>query len=281
MRVTGIELSSDNANVFSFGLNAVSMTDKYLAKTIIGLDADEVVHKFYGFGSRTGSKFYNFSLTKREIVMRIVLNPNYSINESYSDIRDEMYRAISSSRGGLITLLMTAGGAAVATISGFITKFEVPYFSNIPELQITLRCDDPMLRAFNPIIMDVNDLSNSNPILVSDSLSTAPHGLALKCTFTAQTNTFVIQDQAADPDWVFTVTPLVPFPVGSSLYLSSEFGNKYLYVIAGGVTTYLMDRITPGSIWPVVFPGGNEFHFAQIANFTWDNITHYPAYWGV
>jgi hypothetical protein len=42
MKVTGVELSSDNANVISFGMGDVLSTDKYLIKTIIGLDADEV-----------------------------------------------------------------------------------------------------------------------------------------------------------------------------------------------------------------------------------------------
>lgn len=280
MKITGIELSSDDDAIFRFGLGEVSQTEKFFTKRIIGLDADEIFHKFHGTAKASGSKFFNFSLPNREIVMRIVLNPNYSINESVSDIRDNIMRAIAASRTGTVRLLFTASGAAVATLSGFITKLEVPYFSEESELQITIKCDDPIFRGFSPTILESSDLGSTNPILVADSQSTAPHGFTMQCTFTDTVTEFTISDDATTPEWEFKITPNTAFESGDILYLSSEH-DKSLYVDDGVSITHLMDRIEPGSIWPLVFPGSNIFHFDAIADFTWDHLTHYPAYWGV
>ena len=246
MRVTGVELSSDNANIFTFGTSEVASTDKYLIKTIVGLDADELNRKFYGFGAQSNSKFYRYGVTKREIVLRVVLNPNYSINESFSEIRDELYRTISASRTGLINLLFTGGGAALATISGYISKFEVPYFSKTPELQITIQCPDPMLRGYSPVEYDQGEIASQNPLIISDSLSTAPHGFSFSVEFVSNTTEFVIQDEETSPEWTFRIIPSGGFYAGDTLYMSSEYGNKKLYIDRLGEITPLMDRIEPG-----------------------------------
>lgn len=282
MRVTGVELSSDNANVFSFGTSEVASTDKYLIKTIVGLDADEISRKFYGFGAQTNSKFYRYGVTKREIVLRVVLNPNYSINESFSEIRDELYRTISASRTGLINLLFTGGGAALATISGYISKFEVPYFSKTPELQITIQCPDPMLRGYSPVEYEQGEIASQNPLIISDSLSTAPHGFSFEVEFITNTDYFLIQSDETSPDWTFKVFPDGGFQSGDRLVFSGEYGDKKLYVDNGlGQVTYLMDRIEPGSIWPIIFPGTNEFYIEDVEFLSWYALSYYPAYWGI
>lgn len=282
MRITGVELSSDNANIFTFGTSQVPSNDKYLIKTIVGLDADELNRKFYGFGAQSNSKFYRYGLTKREIVLRVVLNPNYSINESFSEIRDDLYRTISSSRTGLINLLFTGGGSALATISGYITKFEVPYFSKVPEIQITIQCPDPMLRGYSPVKYTQGEINSQNPLIVPDSSSTAPHGFSFSVEFLSAKTDFLIKDDDAFPEWSFRVIPSGGFSVGDTLFMSSEYGDKKLYIKNNiGQITSLMDRIEPGSLWPIIFPGTNEFYIQDIGSLDWLNLSYYPAYWGI
>ena len=281
MKITSVDLSSDNANIFSFSLQEASPTDKYFVKTIIGLDADEIVSKFHAFSLQSKYKYFNFVLPKRDIIMRIGLNPNYALNESPSDIRDELYRAIAASRLGVVDLLFNGGGSVQAKISGFITKFEVPYFSKEAELQITIKCIDPVFRGFSPVTLESGELGTSNPFYIADSISTAPHGFAFNCTITGTIADFVIQDQASNPEWYFNVTPFGGFLNGDQLFFSSEYGNRYLYMIRSGVTTPLLDRIDPTSIWPTIFPGANEFHFTRMGSFTWGELTFYPTYWGI
>lgn len=281
MKITGVELAAGDTSAFTFQLTNVPQSDKYFVRAVVGLDADEIIHKFHTFGASSKKKFFNFTLPDRTVILRIGLNPNYSVNETFSDIRDDLYRAISANRSGMVDLYLLSAGGIAAVISGFFTKFEVPHTSETPEVQITIYCDNPILRAINPMVLDDTTLASSNPVNISDNLSTAPHGLVMEVAFTATTSQFTVQDVETDPEWVFEVTPSGGFLSGDILYLSSEYGNKKLYMDRSSTITPLMDRITPNSIWPIIFPKSNGFHFPEIANFDWVNVTHYPAYWGV
>jgi hypothetical protein len=282
MRVTNVGLyAANNVEAITFSLSRSDPTAQYMVRTIIGMDAEDLVPKFYGFGLVTKPKYFDFGMKPRELVIRIVLNPRFNMDESYSDVRDDLYRIISATRTGMVTLHFNSGGTTVAKISGFITKFEVPHFSPLPEVQITIRCDDPMFRAINPVIYDPTELKTTNPIIIADSLSTAPHGFTMKVTFKATSPQFSVQDLASNPEWKFLVIPSGGFASGDVLYFGSERLNKYLYMVRSGVTTYLVDRIQPGSIWPIIFPGANTFYFPEIATFNWNELLYYAAYWGV
>jgi hypothetical protein len=169
MRVTSIDLYDDRFEEnLRFSLQHASPFDKYMIRQIVGLDAEDLVPRFYGFGrqpsrgNRPRKKFFDFSMKPREVAMRVVLNPNFKNNESYSDIRDELYKMVSSTRTGEIIIYFNAGATAVAQLRGFVTKFEAGYFNALPEAQITVRCDDPMLTGVAPIIYDV---ANSNILI--------------------------------------------------------------------------------------------------------------------
>lgn len=282
MRVTSVDLVSPNfSEAITFNLRGTDPSSRYMVKDIVGLDAEEITPRFYGFGANTSPKFYDFGLKPRDIAIRVVLKPRHNLDESVSDIRDELYRAISATRTGQISLNFNSGSTLVARIFGFITKFEVPYFSKSPEVQLTVRCNDPMFRAINPVHYTDDILSASNPVLVPDSLSTAPHGFSMQVTFNTSSLTFTIQDAPTNPEWSFTIVPSGGFNVGDVLHFSSDFSNKYLYMVRGGVTTHLIDRLQPSSIWPILFPGLNTFHFNDIAKVDWNFLEYYAAYWGV
>lgn len=282
MRLTRMSLyASDLSEAISFSLRGADPEAQYIVRNIVGLDAEEIVPKFYGSSLATKLRYYDFGLKARDIVMRIVLNPNFGIDEGYSDVRDQLYKAISATRTGLIALHFLAGATTVAKISGFITKFESSYFVEVPEVQLTIHCDDPMFKAINPVDLDSSELSPTNPVLIADSLSTAPHGFMMEVTFKANVPSFTIQDVENNPEWKFKITPAGGFVTGDVLYLSSDYSNKALYMVRGGVTTQLMDRIDPTSIWPILFPGANSFWFVDLASINWNLVEFYAAYWGV
>jgi hypothetical protein len=276
--------SSDEDEVtesITFRLAQGKPTDRYIARTILGLDPDDIIPKFYGFGLDGKSKFFDSVLKARLVVIRLVLNPRFRIDESYSDIRDALYKVISANRTGNVVLHFNAGATTVCKTSGFVTKFEVPYFNEVPEVQITVRCDDPMFRAINPVDYSPGEFDTTNPVTIPDSISTAPHGFEFQVTINATIPSFTIQDDPTTPNWSFKVTPSGGFLAGDKLYFSSEFSKKALYYVRGANTVQLMDTLNPASIWPILFPGQNIFYFMDIANMTWNDLSYYPAYWGV
>lgn len=286
MRVTNVEMYSPTLEEpIDFSLRGDDPRARYKVRQIIGLDAEEIIPKFYGWGlnaqSYSESRFYSFNMNERVIVMRIVLNPQFQLDESYSDIRDELYRAISATRAGKIDLHFKSGATTVSHIYGLITRFEAPYFSKTPEVQLTISCEDPMFRALNPVIYSPSELPTTNPVRIADSLSTSPHGFEMQMTFDGALDALVIQDEATLPNWKFTVTPSTGFLIGDVLHFSSEYSSKHLYLQRGQNTIQLVDKISPSSVWPIIFPGDNNFHFVGIDKFNWDTLNFYASYWGV
>jgi hypothetical protein len=283
MRITGVEIYSSESNIINFAMNDVTTSDKFLIKTIVGLDATDIVRKFYSLSKDGSTKFYNFSLANREVVFRIQLNPNYYINEDISEIRDDLYRSISSNRSGIIDVIFKSGGAAVAKLSGYLTKFEVPYFSKVPEVQITLNCEEYFLRGYSPVVMEAADLGTSNLIQVSDSISTAPHGMTLRVDFISTQQTFSIRDADTSDasSFEFVIDLFGGFLAGDALIIDSEHKTKQAYIIRGGVTYPIIEAVTATSVWPVIFPGVNELYVKPKTTFTYNYISYYPAFWGL
>lgn len=281
MKVTSIELISENSfNSVVLSFRDPGATNPYNVKTITGLDAGLVIPKYYGT-SRSGDKrLYNLTLNPRQVVMRVALNPDFTNNLGYSELRDELYKKIASSRSGLVQIQFKHGVEVIAAVSGFISKFESFGFDKAPDVQITIDCNDGMLRGIVPINVDVSGLDTSDTNL-TDYISTSPHGF----TFVAQISTpssipaITITDYTNDNTWL-EIIPTGEFLDGDVLYFSSEY-NKYLYIIRNGIIINLADVITPNAVWPHMFPGDNNYMFTPAPNITWESIQYYPTYWGV
>lgn len=280
MKLTGVELHPANSSdvaVMSFrdprGENPYNVTG------ITGLGADEIVPKYYGGPGNTDGNFYNMSLMKRDVVIKIQLNPSFADNQSYSDLRDALYRMIASSRTGKIQLQFKNLTEVVAAISGFISKFETSLFEKTHEVQITIKCDEPMLKALNPTVVAVAGLNPANTT-IQDAKSTAVHGFQFDLGITANIAS-LIATNSGDSSWQFEVIPVGGFLAGDVLHFSSEYNNKYLYLTRGATTIQLADVISAGSVWPILFPGSNVFALTHPTNVVWNAISYYPTYWGV
>jgi len=278
MKVTSIELhpsGSDDVCVLSF--RDPRRRNPYNVKAMVGLGADEIVHRFYGVSG--SSKFYNLSVEKKDVIARIALNPAFANGETFSTLRDRIYKMISSSRRGVIDLHFMNLEQVVAKLSGFVTKMETPYFEKEQEVQITISCIDPMLRSPDPVSVS---LVGQTPELtvVDDDISTAPHGLSFELEIGYDLAEIVITDPD-DDSWQFRLAPVGGFLTGDVLHCSSEYNNKLLYVERSGNDIPIVDTIVQGSVWPIIFPGSNKFSIANAANLTWNSISYYPTYWGV
>jgi hypothetical protein len=283
MRLTSIDLYSNNNQVAALSFKDPRSKNPYVAQNVTGLDADEIVPKFYGTDTGATINHHDLVVNKREIVVLVALNPQFSQGKSYSDLRDDLYRGIATSRDGTIQLRLKNGAKTVAAISGFVTKFETAHFSKTPQVQMTIRCDDGMLRSPEETQVDLIKLSTD--VTLVDNVSTAPHGFKFNVTFDAISDDFVIRDSAT-PTWQFTVTPGTigadsGFLVNDVLYFSSAYDGKTVYIKRGMDTIYLVDKIAVGSSWPVMFPGPNEMQFVADGAFTWNEFTYYQSYWGV
>ncbi|MET0787261.1 MAG: hypothetical protein ABWY25_11220 [Paenisporosarcina sp.] len=278
MKLTSVELHPANSSetaILSF--RDPGRQNSYNVKAIVGLDADDIVARYYG-GSGN-SKFYELSLVRRTIVVRIALNPKSNENESYSSLRDGIYKLIASSRTGQLQIQFKRNNSIIAAISGFVTKLESPHFNKEQEIQITVVCDEPMLKAPVRTVISVSSL-NTFLVNLQDGSSTAPHGFIFDLKFLADTASLTMADPN-DDSWSFVITPSGGFLLDDVLHFSSEYNNKNLYLTRAAVDYHLAETITPGSIWPILFPGNNIFAFSTPENVEWTKFEYYATYWGV
>lgn len=281
MKLTSVELhpsGSDEVCVLSF--RDPTRANPYSVKSMSGLDtSDGIVPQFYGKSGSSSAAFYNLSMQKRNVGISILLNPQFTLGKSYSDLRDDLYRMIGSSRTGQIQVQFKNGVDVIAAISGFVTKAEANLFDKTPSVNLTLSAVDPMLTALDPVAVAVAGLNLAN-FTISDAISTAPHGFSFDANIVAPFASLVVTDPN-DASWSFGITPVGGFLTGDHLVFSSDPATKKLYVVRGGVDVYLADVINTGSMWPIMFPGDNHFSFTNPADLALTDFSYYPTYWGV
>lgn len=277
MKITSVEFHPDGSSAFcELSFRDPTRQNPYNVKGMTGLDADEIVGRTYGPGS---SGFRELIMVKRDIVALIQLNPDYSAGQDPASLRDELYKMIAMSRRGLIHVWFKNGETVVATVSGTFSKLEAPNFVQVSEVQLTIECDEPELKAPDPVSLNVVGLDPTLTI-IDDDLSTKHHGFKFQVTYDSAEAALEITDPD-DPEWSFEVIPVGGFLSGDVVHFSSEYGDKYLYMVRGGVTTHLADVITAGSVWPIIFPGENKISLSDGASLDWTSISYYPTYWGV
>lgn len=289
MNIDNIDIRNENGVFANLSFNDPGATNPYIMRNLYGLDADEISSTFLPGGS---NQSYGLRMKQREVVMRIVLNPDWS-SQSYSQLRDNLYKSIAASRIGKLTLSFKLGATTIAEVSGFVTKFEVPHSEPDPELQITLLCDDGLLR--DPSVTFLTNqfpgsYSSSTELIFTEPDSTAPHGFTFAINFTSTVTWFSLGAEiAASNFYEFKVNAALwgggaNFSAGDRLYIISEDGNRqcYGYDASTGNTYGLADRIQPYSIWPKIFPGENKLGMRSSGgSWTIRELYYNKAYWGV
>lgn len=289
MKISSVELVPANSSeTIELSFKDPQGLNKYNVRTITGLDVDQINRRSYVSqysGSSRQTRFSNLTPEKRSISVVINLNPDFGAGDTYSDLRDDIYRLIASSRTGMLTLQFKNGTSVIATISGYVNKVEAPQFEKNQNVVVFLDCEDGLLRAPVATSIDVSSLDPADTV-ITDSLSTAPHGMTFALTVLTDTTSLFISDpNDVDLTWSFKVTPSGGFDADDVIYFSSIYNDKYIRierpVLGDWDIIYLADLIEAGSSWPIIFPGENHFAIENPTHFEWTEIKHYPTYWGV
>ena len=278
MKVTTISLSN-GSHVVDFLLADPTRSGRFLVKDITGLDADEIISRYYGTGVAGSGKYFDLSVVKRDISLRFQVNPNFREGESYSSLRDEIYKVVSASRLGLAKLEFSNEDGVIGSFDGFVTRIEAPQFDKTQEIIITFRAKNPMLQSPS-VPIDLTPWTINLPVIV-DNDSTAPHGFKFALKIVYARPKFKMTDAVGS---YFEVQPSGGFLVNDILYFSSEAGDRYLYIQRGLTTIYLIDKVSFGSNWPLIFPGSNGYTldaWAGPIDGQWLSMSHKKTYWGI
>lgn len=251
----------------------------YILKMVKGLDPPNLIAVVEGFDS-FGTPVIGGIPDKREIALRVGISPAFE--QTYGGLRDAIYRFMN--RTILISLMDDS--TVLAKTTGYIRLCEAVYFSNQPELEITITCVDGEFTA--PFAVDIPfvDLDSAQPVINYED-GTAPTGLDLQFTVTAPVPGFIIFnhsrvwfDGVADIFNEFELTyPLIADDV---VTISTQTKNKRITLLRSAVEYDLAGYINAGAVWPKLYPGVNTFEWdIEDTWMTWDSASYFPKYWGV
>lgn len=278
---------------FTMTLDQSALSDPYILKSATGLDPDELISRFYATSTiywvryLPYHRFYNVKPAARIVAFKIALNPSYVDGESNASLRDRIYKMISFHRGSLVTMQFIDNSYTNpyddshvrAVLTGFITHVESDMFSDTAEITITLNCPDPYLYG---LYVTPNPGLDPGDIAIDD-VSNAPHGFNAMFQFTADATNFLFRSMKDTENANFGIS--YEFNTGDRLYLGSDPRNRYAYVDKYPAydfvdRVYLLDKVAPGSIWPILFPGENHMQVGD-ADVTIESLDYYETYWGI
>lgn len=266
-------------SLLDFRLDSDAGENGYLLKAAQGLGPPDLVAIVDGFDS-FGTPVMDSVAEKRDIVLKIGLNPG--LGQSYGMLRDALYKLIS--RSVLVSLM--ADSTIIAQISGFIRLLDPVHFSNQPEIQITIECEDGIFSAPNSVEIPLTDIDTTNPIIVYEE-GTAPTGFDLTLTVTATQAGFTISNHAqfwhagsGDVTNEFEVT--YPLIVDDVVSISTHPKNKRITLTRASVVYDLAGYINGGAVWPKLYTGVNAFEWTFASSWMdWDSASYIPRFWGV
>lgn len=207
----------------------------------------------------------------REIVIRVELQPDYTVGEKVSDLRDGLYGLLTPGVSDEVEVQLLDGATVVATVKGQAKNPEINPFSTAPEMQITISCYTPYLSAPASTLV-ATPPNKLFPVVLNEG--SAPAGFTMEVNFidTRGWWFFTRGDQKMRFDY--------PFINGDILKFSTQYGNRYVRLERAGVTTNILKSLSFDSTWIQLHGGLNTFT-ANTVQYTWGPIRYTPQYWGI
>lgn len=253
----------------------------YLVRAAEGLGPPDFAAVVEGFDI-SGIPVMSSNPQKRDLAFRITLAPK--IGQTYGDMRDDLYKLISRT----VLVKFMKGSTVLAQTTGFIRQFEAAHFTNLPEVQLVIECQEGAFAAPKATNIPLASLVTLNPIINYDD-GTAPTGLDLKIKVIAARNTFSITEHSklwavggVDVHNKFEINWAL-FP-DDQITISTYPRNRRVTMFrpSSGVTVDMAGSLNAGAVWPKLYSGVNTFTWTFDSNWTtWLSASYVPRFWGV
>jgi hypothetical protein len=254
----------------------VDPQSSYILKDVIGLGPPEINVAMLETLSQGGIHQLSKALS-REVVMRIRLNPDYSLSETVADLRNSLYGFLSVGKAPLppMYIKLLSGINTVAQIQAYIKKFEIVPFAKEPEVQVTFACVKSFLEGPAQIEINTGTLDTLNPQI--DNTGTAPTGFYMQLTFSDPSEYFSI---TSSDDISLAISIGYSFQTGDVLTIDTQPGTRYVGRTRSGSGLDLYNELDSDAVWLTLQAGINGFICDPIS-FAWNDVHFTPQYWGI
>lgn len=269
-----------DGRTLSFLFNDVSQG--YAIDDISGLDPGKATLVSSSFALLPGEKFQASKREKRNIVLRMLLKPDY-VNQTVKELRTRLYQYFMIE--SLIRLRFKDTDGLTVIIDGVVESFESPLFSKEPAVDISIICHNPDFSEEVATVVNGSTTSTTTEILI-DYDGTIPTGFEFALLLNRSVNAGgTIPIHHRNPSNVLsTITYSNNAPglvSGNVLTISTVIGNKFARLQNSSGLNSVIGRIDPQSSWSQLLPGENYFRVALASTPIPYTITYFTKYGGL
>lgn len=259
--ITKVEVYSSSPSAPELPLSAgtTANDDPIQIRDIQGLGPVKAEITTTPYASGRGELFQGVRTNKRNIVLTLGLNPNWT-DQTISSLRQQLYAYLMPE--SWCKLRFFSDDVPTVDIEGYVESFEPNIFSQDPELQISVICPKPDF-----IGIDVVQISGETILLASsvqetfDYAGSVPTGIEVRVDWegVAYTGKIMVVVKSPTTPQVFEVDPIT---VNGTTYfrMSSVRNIKRVQNISltDGAITNKLQVMTADSVWPELQPGTNH-----------------------
>lgn len=244
-----------------------------------GLDPVKAAIDVVTSGNVDGAVSLDASVPTRNIVMTLRPNPDWS-TWTAEQLRQFIYNYfIPKTQVKLIFTSEEISGAV--EIMGTVESCDANPFTKDPTYLVSIICPDPYFVAVDPVVVDgaiINQSSWGSSKTTISLPGNVPVGMELKVADGFDNELYI---QVGNPE---VGTFHMVGSVAGIFYMGSIPLKKYVRSgdPANGTFTNRLYELELGSIWPLLYPGDNDFAVMNAYNVgvTWE-LSYYPKYGGL
>jgi hypothetical protein len=226
-------------------------TDLVQIRKIDGLDPVKASITTSKFGSKDGSFLTGKNLDDRNIVLTLGLNPDW-VDWDYSKLRNLVNQYFMTK--SIVRLVFDTDEYPEVEITGHVETCVQNPFTKDPEIQVSIICPDPLFVASG--VTTILQNPNTETPLNIDYPGTVAAGFKLDILYVSGSNPtqVVIHDSAG----AMTINDAPVISPTSYLEVYSVPGARYIK--KNGTGANIFNKMADGSIWPMLYPGENQFY---------------------
>lgn len=228
--------------------NTLQVTQNSLFRTVAaGLNQPTAAVFLADLATKDGSIYNSSKLNNRNVILTIWPN-GYGVEAA----RHELYKVFKSSR---YVRLDVETGSRSCWCEGYIESAESDFDSAAQEMQFSIVCPDPFLRAKTPVTAAV--AAAATPVTIVNS-GDFDCGAEYTITATGACTGLSITNATTGQTFGINIT----MAAGDSLKLTTVRGSLSLtYTASGHDPVNILNLMADGSEWPMLNPGNNSVSF--------------------
>jgi hypothetical protein len=268
MKFTSIRLKG--LNTIDLPVSNISAKDPYLLKSAEGLGPPEV-NVFISQTVNMDGYYKGRQAQYREIVLNISLNQDYQSDITISDLRAALYGLLSPLSNDSMDIIIIDDTVELMRTQGYIKKLEIMPFAAEPEVQLTISCLKAYFESPNTVFVETVPGTYQEVL----NLGTAETGLILAFEFDTECTEFVIFDSRGN-----TMTINHDFFPNDILVIDTNPGNRSITLGRDETASSIIYALSMDSEWLWLY-GGLNIITTTNSDFTWEELSYIPRYWGI